>query len=89
MWRPDWAISLLAVTAAILFLPKLLAIVLVVLRRQAAAYGGLVRLLFSVLVEIALSTLFAPIRMVFHARFVAMNLMGKTVAWRSSSLASP
>src|SRR5262249_44698176 len=33
--------------------------------------------------EILLSSLFAPIRMVFHSRFVVMNLLGRTVSWRS------
>jgi membrane glycosyltransferase len=83
VWRPDWAIALLAVTAMILFLPKLLAIVLVVLRRETRAFGGLARLIPSVLAEIGLSSLFAPIRMVFHTKFVAMNLLGRTVVWRS------
>jgi membrane glycosyltransferase len=85
VWRPDWALWLVAVIAAILFLPKVLAIVLVVLKeRRTRAYGGIVRLVLSVLLEIVLSSLLAPIRMVFHTRFVLMNLLGRTVGWRSS-----
>jgi membrane glycosyltransferase len=83
VWRADWALALLAVTAIILFVPKLLAVALITMRREAKQYGGLFRLLPSVLVEIALSSLFAPIRMVFHTRFVAMNLLGRTVTWKS------
>src|SRR5690606_21685 len=45
VWRPDWAIALAGVTAAILFLPKLLAIVLVLVRGRARAFGGFLRLL--------------------------------------------
>src|SRR5262249_36955034 len=37
----------------------------------------------SVLLEILFSSLLAPIRMVFHSRFVVQNLLGRTVTWRS------
>src|SRR2546429_3626419 len=68
----------------ILFFPKVLSIVLSVLKRRTArAYGGVGRLTVSVLLEILLSSLLAPIRMVFHSRFVLLNLVGRTVAWRS------
>jgi membrane glycosyltransferase len=83
VWHADWAFALLAVTAVILFASKLLAVALVAVQRQSKDYGGLLRLIFSVLVEVAVSSLFAPIRMVFHTRFVAMNLLGRTVVWRS------
>lgn len=84
IWRPDWALSLLAVTALILFLPKLLSIALISLKsRTSRLYGGLSRLAASVLMEILFSSLLAPIRMVFHSRFVVQNLLGRTVSWRS------
>ena len=84
VWRPEWAYSLLAVIGMILFFPKVLSIVLIVLKRRTArAYGGVARLAVSVLVEILLSSLLAPIRMVFHSRFVLLNLLGRTVAWHS------
>jgi membrane glycosyltransferase len=84
IWRPDWALYLAAVTAMILFLPKFLSIALIALkRRQAKAYGGVFRLFLSVLIEIVLSSLLAPIRMVFHSRFVVQNLLGRTVSWHS------
>jgi membrane glycosyltransferase len=84
IWRPDWALSLLAVTGLILFLPKLLSIVLIAVKsRQSRAYGGIVKLGLSVLVEIIFSSLLAPIRMVFHSRFVVQNVLGRTVTWRS------
>ena len=84
IWRPDWAMYLLAVTGMILFLPKVLSIVLITVHnRRAKAYGGALRLSLSVLFEILLSSLLAPIRMVFHSRFVAQNLAGRTVTWRS------
>src|SRR5262249_25032990 len=84
IWRPVWALALLVVIGLILFFPKALSIVLIALkRREARAYGGTMRLTASVLLEIFLSSLFAPIRMVFHSRFVLMNLLGRTVSWRS------
>ena len=83
VWRPDWAIALVAVTATILFLPKLLAIALVLLRGVSRPFGGFFRLLASALLEVLISTLLAPVRMVFHARFVVANLFGRTVAWKS------
>jgi membrane glycosyltransferase len=83
VWRPDWAISLAAVTAAILFLPKILSILLVVVRGEAKLFGGAGKLLASALLETLMSTLFAPIRMVFHTRFVLTNLFGHTVSWNS------
>jgi membrane glycosyltransferase len=84
VWRPDWALWLLAVIALVLFLPKALSIVLVWLRTgDARAYGGVLRLGTSVVLEIVLSSLMAPIRMVFHSRFVLLNLLGRTITWRS------
>src|SRR5579862_1771190 len=84
IWRPAWALALLAVIGMILYFPKALSIVLVATkRREARLYGGLGRLTLSVLLEIVLSSLLAPIRMVFHSRFVGMNLLGRTVGWKS------
>lgn len=83
VWRPDWAFALAGVTAAILFLPKLLAILLVVLRGRAREFGGFFRLLASALLEVLVSTLLAPVRMVFHTRFVFSNLLGRSVVWSS------
>jgi membrane glycosyltransferase len=86
IWRPDWAIALMAVTAAILFLPKLLGILLILLKSEPVrSFGGTLQLCMSVLLEIVLSSLFAPIRMVFHTRFVLTNILGYTVGWGSSS----
>ncbi len=86
IWRPDWALSLMAVTAAILFLPKVLSLALIVFKnRQASQFGGLARLSLSAFLELILSSLLAPIRMVFHSRFVVTNLLGRTVTWTSQS----
>ncbi|MEW6440103.1 MAG: glucans biosynthesis glucosyltransferase MdoH [bacterium] len=85
VWRPLWAISLVAVIGLLLFLPKTLAALLIVFKhRNARAFGGVLRLLLSIVLEILLSSLLAPIRMVFHSRFVVTNLLGRTVTWRAS-----
>jgi len=82
VWRPNWALALMAVTGMILFLPKILSILIILFRRhEARAYGGAVRLTVSAFIEVLLSSLFAPIRMVFHSKFVMLNLLGRTVSW--------
>ncbi len=88
VWRPGWALSLLAVTAAILFLPKILSLALIAFSPGGArAFGGLLRLSASALLEVVASSLFAPVRMLFHSRFVLTTLLGRTVAWRSQGRA--
>jgi len=88
IWRPNWALALLAVTGLILFLPKLLSIALIAFQsRTTRLYGGTLRLTVSVLLEILFSSLLAPVRMVFHSRFVVQNLLGRTVTWRSQGRA--
>jgi membrane glycosyltransferase len=84
VWRPDWAIALLTVTLAILFVPKILS-ALLVFRRPGGArpFGGPTRFLLSVVLEFLASSLFAPIRMLFHTKFVLTNLIGRIVVWRS------
>jgi membrane glycosyltransferase len=85
VWRPNWAIALLAVTGMILFVPKLLSVVLITVHGEARRYGGVLRLLASVVLDVLLSSLLAPIRMAFHSRFVFTNLIGRTVVWRSQT----
>jgi membrane glycosyltransferase len=82
IWRPEWAMWLLAATGAVLFLPKVLGVLWALPRRKS--YGGFFRLLASVPVELVLSSLLAPIRMFFHTKFVLTNLLGRTVTWRAA-----
>lgn len=81
-WRPELALGLAAGTAAMLFLPKLLS-VLLVRRPQRDLYGGAARLVASVVAEIIASALLAPIRMLFHTRFVFLALLGRALHWKS------
>jgi membrane glycosyltransferase len=83
-WRPEWALSLAAGTALILFVPKILSVLLVP-RRAVKKYGGDLKLTASVGAEIVVSALLAPIRMLFHTRFVVTALLGRAVGWKSPS----
>jgi membrane glycosyltransferase len=78
-WHPERAIALLSITFAVLFVPKILASLLV----QAKGFGGRMRLALSVIVECVLSALLAPVRMLFHSQFVLASLLGRVVRWRS------
>lgn len=83
-WRPEWAVSLFGGTLTLLLLPKLLAALLIALRPvQVRAYGGRARLLLSTVLEMIFSALLAPIRMLFHTRYVVMALLGIPVRWTS------
>jgi membrane glycosyltransferase len=79
---PYGSLLLSGLTMLLLLLPKLFAITLALVR-DAAGYGGTARLLASSALEIALSLLLAPVRMVFHARFVLAALFGWKIEWRS------
>jgi membrane glycosyltransferase len=84
VWKPTQAIILTCVTAVVLFVPKVLGILAAVITGAARGFGGAVRLVLSALLEVVFSTLMAPIRMVFHTRFVVLNLLGRTVEWKSA-----
>jgi len=81
-WHPERAMALFGVTAAWLFLPKLLGVALIVMR-GAHQYGGVIRLLLSMLIEWLFSMLMAPIRMLFHTQFVLTALTGLRMQWKS------
>ncbi len=80
-WQPEWAIALLSTTAVLLFLPKLLTLLLILRNREAHFFGGPIPLCLSIVAEIFVSTLLAPIRMWFHNKFVVLTLMGKQIKW--------
>jgi membrane glycosyltransferase len=81
-WHPDWAITLFAVTAALLSLPKILSVIVIAVR-GASGYGGTGRLALGLLGEILLSALLAPIRMLFHTQFVLLAFVGWKLQWKS------
>ncbi len=82
----ELSIRLLWVTAAFLFIPKILSVLLIALSPgKAVCFGGLARLSFSVFLETVFSTLLAPLRMVFHSWYVLLNLIGQKLTWKSQS----
>ncbi|MGR6034485.1 MAG: glucans biosynthesis glucosyltransferase MdoH [Candidatus Nitrosoglobus sp.] len=80
-WHPEWAIDLASSTIMLLFLPKLLAIIDVALSQRRKSYGGMFYLICSTLLEILISTLLAPIRMLAHSRYVVEALFNVTLRW--------
>jgi membrane glycosyltransferase len=83
-WHPEWAIRLFAGTMTLLFLPKILAAVLLVVRHDVVRpYGGRLRLVVSLFIEMLFSALLAPIRMLFHTQYVVSALLGIPVVWKS------
>lgn len=81
-WHPDRGISLYLATATLLFLPKILGVVLVLLQ-GSREYGGPLRLTLGMLAEMLFSALLAPVRMLFHTQFVVRALTGWSVQWKS------
>ncbi|MEW6267363.1 MAG: glucans biosynthesis glucosyltransferase MdoH [Thermodesulfobacteriota bacterium] len=82
VWYPEWAVTLLASTVLLLFLPKFFCLFLItVLQGRAGRFGGAWKLLAGILTEIIVSSLLAPIRMIFHSKFVFLTLLGQQVGW--------
>jgi len=88
-WMPVWPVSfavemttVLLVTLAMLFLPKLLALLLLLKeKRLSHAYGGLFKASLSVALETVFSVLTAPVLMLFQTKFVLAILMRRAVGW--------
>lgn len=81
-WHPEWVIGLTVATATLLFFPKILGIIYVTFKQRSKRYfGGFIGLTLSVLLEAIMSALLAPVRMLFHARYVLMTLLGRQVGW--------
>lgn len=76
------ALTLFLFTMALLFLPKIIAVVVTLQnRRETERFGGVSPLVLSAAAEIVLSALLAPVNMMFHARFVVSILLGQGVLW--------
>lgn len=86
VWHPERSVVLLVATITVLFLPRVLAILLILLKGgRSRLFGGAFSLLLSMLIEIIFSALFAPTRMVFHCKFVILTLLGRKVSWGTQS----
>ena len=80
-WRPEWALTLALSTLSLLFIPKFLAILDAVIHGTARQFGGALRLFISVLAEIVVSVLLAPVRMMAHSRYVLGALLNLSLTW--------
>ena len=88
---PNWPVSyafeattLLAITLAILYLPKLFGyLALFGERRRLLAHGGAIKAALSVVLESLMSILLAPILMLFQSGFIVSILAGRSVRWAS------
>jgi membrane glycosyltransferase len=81
VWDPIPALSLLAGTAVVLFLPKVCALLLALIKGRRKQFGGFFALCGSIMTEVVLSTLLAPVRMLFHSKYVFLTLMGMGIGW--------
>ncbi|MHC6227807.1 glucans biosynthesis glucosyltransferase MdoH [Pseudomonas sp. X10] len=81
-WHPEKAIALFSTTIVLLFLPKLLSIILI-WAKGAKEFGGRIKVTLSMLLEMLFSMLLAPVRMVFHTRFVLAAFLGWAATWNS------
>jgi len=75
--------GLLAATLALFLVPKMLALALTLARGYAPSYGGAAAVACSAILEFLFSALVAPVRMLYHARFVAARLAGYKGQWTS------
>ncbi len=87
VWQPIWAVSLFCATLVVLFLPKILGMAMIIARGQQKDFGGVGNLIGSTLIEIVLTSLLAPVRMLSHTLFVFTTLIGKQVKWNSQQRA--
>ncbi len=85
---PDWTIvdekqilSLIAVTTAMLLLPKILGVIALRLDRRLWNLFGGFRVVVSAVIEIIFSIILAPLMMTLHAYFVTSILAGRNVSW--------
>jgi membrane glycosyltransferase len=81
-WDPEKAIGLFTATVTLLFLPKILS-VLLIWAHGAGRYGGKLRLFGSMLIELLFSMVLAPVRMLFHTKFVVASFLGWAIRWKS------
>ncbi|HDS1682985.1 TPA: glucans biosynthesis glucosyltransferase MdoH [Pseudomonas putida] len=81
-WHPEKAVALFSTTIVLLFLPKLLSVILI-WAKGAVEFGGRIKVTLSMLMEMLFSMLLAPVRMIFHTRFVLAAFLGWAATWNS------
>jgi membrane glycosyltransferase len=85
VWPQSYTVEMMTVllaTLAMLFLPKVLALVLLAVKpRLGRQFGGVPRATLSVVIESLFSVLLAPVLMLFQSKFVAAILLRVAVGW--------
>lgn len=85
VWPESYAVEMttvLLVTLAMLFLPKLWSLLLLVFRPSLVkGYGGFFRAVLSAVLESVFSVLTAPILMLYQSKFVFAILLRRSVGW--------
>jgi len=85
-WHWQWVLISMTFTLTMLFLPKVLGLIWIFRGQQRISlYGGRLKLCLSVVMESIFSTLLAPVRMLFHSKFVVLTLMGRKISWDAQS----
>ena len=82
-WDEQLAIQLLSTTMVLLFAPKLFSYGIIIARTGAKDVGGIFKLTLSILIEMVWSMILAPIRMIFHSKFVIKAWLGSKIQWKS------
>jgi membrane glycosyltransferase len=86
---PDWSAvptelrALWVWTLCLLFMPRVLGLVTVFLKREQRQFGGSRTLLLSAVTETGMALLQAPVRMLAHSLFVLVALTGIKLEWKS------
>jgi membrane glycosyltransferase len=80
----EHAFLIFVICMAVIFLPKVLALVdLALYRRRRGAFGGMAHAAVGAIAETAFSALHAPILMLWHTQFVLSALFGKDGRWKT------
>jgi membrane glycosyltransferase len=80
---PQDGVALWALTLSLLLMPRVLGALCVCWRREQVQYGGTWRLWMSVALEMVVSALQAPVRMLAHTAYVLSAFTGLRLEWRS------
>ncbi len=80
---PEELRMLWAWTLTMLFMPRVLGLLAVFMKREQRTFGGTGALLGSAAVETVLAVLQAPIRMLAHSLFVLVAVTGLKLEWKS------
>ena len=70
-------------TLTMLFMPRVLGLLAVLLKGEQKSFGGAAALLGSSVVETVLAVMQAPIRMLAHSLFVLVAITGLKLEWKS------